>query len=50
MGIPLLRERGITPADDRGVLPVAVVDETLVEKYFADLDPIECRSRFPYRT
>jgi putative ABC transport system permease protein len=47
MGIPLLRGRGITPADDRGALPVAVVDETLVKKYFADLDPIGMQIRVP---
>jgi putative ABC transport system permease protein len=47
MGIPFLRGRGITPADDRGTLPVAVVDETLVKKYFADLDPIGMEIQVP---
>ena len=50
MGIPLLRGRGIAPADDRGALPVAVVDEPLVKKYFADLDPIGIQIQVPYRT
>jgi len=40
MGIPLLRGRGITTADDRGSVPVAVVDETIVKQYFAGMDPI----------
>jgi predicted permease len=47
MGIPLLRGRGITLADDHGTLPVAVVDETLVKKYFANLDPIGMQIQVP---
>lgn len=47
MGIPILRGRGITRADDRGALPVAVVDETLVKKYFTDRDPIGIEIQVP---
>ena len=46
MGIPLMRGRGITP-EDEGSLPVAVVDESLVKKYFANLDPIGMQIQVP---
>lgn len=47
MGIPLRRGRGITLADDRSALCVAVVDETLVKKHFANLDPIGTEIQVP---
>jgi putative ABC transport system permease protein len=46
MGIPLLRGRGITSKDE-GSVPVAVVDETLVKMYFANLDPIGMQIQVP---
>ncbi len=46
MGISLIRGRGIT-REDEGSLPVAVVDENLVKKYFANLDPIGMQIQVP---
>ena len=40
MSIPILRGRGFTLADDASNLPVAVVDETLAERYWPGEDPI----------
>ena len=40
MGIPLLRGRRFTPADDRSPQSVAVIDDALVKQYFGDMDPI----------
>jgi putative ABC transport system permease protein len=38
MGIPLLRGRDFTPADELG--RYVIVDETLVKKFFGNLDPL----------
>jgi len=43
MGIPIRRGRGITRADDEGVLPVAVVDEVFSELFWPNENPIEKR-------
>jgi putative ABC transport system permease protein len=40
MGIPLKRGRVFAASDDHGALPVAIIDETVVRKYFKGLDPI----------
>ena len=40
MSIPILRGRGFTMADDGSSPPVAVVDETLAERYWPGEDPI----------
>ena len=40
MSIPIIRGRGFTLADDASSPPVAVVDETLAERYWPDEDPI----------
>ena len=40
MGIPILRGRGFTRADDASSTSVAVVDETLAERYWPGEDPI----------
>jgi putative ABC transport system permease protein len=40
MGIPLLRGRRFTLADDHSPQSVAVVDDALVKQYFGALDPI----------
>ncbi|HLW75787.1 MAG TPA: ABC transporter permease [Bryobacteraceae bacterium] len=38
MGVPILRGRDFTPADETG--SYAIVDATLVKKFFGNLDPI----------
>ncbi len=40
MGIPLLRGRHFTEADRDGSLPVAIVDETLAERYWPGENPL----------
>jgi predicted permease len=40
MQIPLKRGRFITPQDAEHSTPVAVIDESFAQKYFADRDPI----------
>jgi predicted permease len=40
MGIPLLRGRFFTAADDSGSAPVVVIDSVLARTYFAGKDPI----------
>ena len=40
MSIPIIRGRGFTRADDASNTPVAVVDETLAERYWPGEDPI----------
>ena len=46
MSIPLIRGRGFTRADDASSPLVAVVDETLAERYWPNEDPIKSRSRW----
>jgi putative ABC transport system permease protein len=43
--IPILRGRGFSDADREGGQPVAVVTESLVQRYFPDTDPIGRRIR-----
>ncbi|HET9742697.1 MAG TPA: ABC transporter permease [Terriglobales bacterium] len=40
MGIPLLRGRNFTRADNEHSMPVALIDEKLARQYFGDKDPI----------
>ncbi|MCI0436431.1 MAG: ABC transporter permease [Gemmatimonadetes bacterium] len=40
LGVPIVRGRGITPADIASNAPVAVVNEALVDAYFPGEDPI----------
>jgi len=40
MGIPLLRGRSFTPADTLGSEQVAIIDNTMAEKYFPGKDPL----------
>jgi predicted permease len=46
MGIPLMRGRGFTDADRTGSVPVAVINDTMARKYWANEDPIGRRFRF----
>lgn len=47
MGIPILRGRAITDADSPTGLPVAVIDQTVAQKFFPTLDPIGQRISGP---
>jgi putative ABC transport system permease protein len=40
MGVPLLKGRYFTEQDSRDSLPVAIIDQTLAERYWPDTDPI----------
>jgi predicted permease len=40
MGIPILRGRGLEPADERAGARVAVINESLARRLFGDADPI----------
>jgi putative ABC transport system permease protein len=40
MGIPLLRGRCISSSDDLGAPPICDIDETVVKKFFPNLDPM----------
>lgn len=40
MSIPLRRGRLFTASDEQGAPPVAIIDETVAKKFFANLDPI----------
>jgi putative ABC transport system permease protein len=40
LGIPVLRGRGITPADGAEALPVVVLSESAAKRYFPDADPL----------
>jgi putative ABC transport system permease protein len=46
MGIPLVRGRGILPADGRHSSEIVVVDRVMARKYFAGRDPIGQRLIF----
>ncbi len=39
-GIPILKGRSFTEQDGAGGLPVAIVNETFVKKYLANVDPL----------
>jgi putative ABC transport system permease protein len=43
MGIPLRSGRAFTPADDERGAPVALVNETFVQRYFSGRNPIDGR-------
>ncbi|HEV7671776.1 MAG TPA: ABC transporter permease [Thermoanaerobaculia bacterium] len=40
MGIPLLRGRGFTEADEAGAPPVMLVSRSMAEKFWGDADPL----------
>jgi putative ABC transport system permease protein len=46
MGIPLIRGRDFTERDKEGAPPVAIIDERLARKVFANEDPLGKRIRF----
>jgi predicted permease len=54
LGIPILRGRGFTPADQTSSEPVAILDENLARRLFPTDDPLGRRMRSglsgPYRT
>ena len=43
LGIRMTRGRGFTEADRIGTVPVAIVNETFVKRYFPDVDPLTQR-------
>jgi predicted permease len=47
MRIPLLRGRGFSAADDRAAAPVAVISQSLAQRFFPGVDPIGRRIRQP---
>ncbi len=47
MGIPLLRGRDLLESDELGKPPAVVIDQTLVKKFFGDLDPIGMQINLP---
>ena len=49
MGIPLRQGRGIEPSDQQGTLPVAVVNETAVAKYWSGRTAVGGGIRYPWR-
>ncbi|HEU4389080.1 MAG TPA: ABC transporter permease [Blastocatellia bacterium] len=46
MRIPLVAGRFFTDSDDKGALPVAIIDETLARRFFPDEDPLGKHLRF----
>ena len=40
LGVPIIRGRQFTDGDDQGTPNVALVDEALAKRYFANLDPV----------
>jgi len=49
-GVPLLRGRGFGPSDREGAVPVAIIDETMAEKFWPGQDPIGKRVTFETTT
>jgi putative ABC transport system permease protein len=49
MGIPLIKGRSFTDRDTAGATPVAIVDESLVQKLFPRDEPIGKRIAFEFR-
>ena len=50
MGIPLLRGRGFSDADDAGSIPVAIIDETLARRFWPGESPVGKRIAFEFRS
>jgi len=44
LGIPILAGRGVTEADTKGAMVVAVVNETLAKRYLKGVSPVDTRS------
>jgi predicted permease len=47
MEIPILRGRDFAPSDELGSPPAAVIDETVVKKFFGNMDPIGMQVNLP---
>jgi hypothetical protein len=45
MGIPIVKGRGLTAADDRQTEPVTVINRTMAQRYWPNADPIDRRVR-----
>ena len=45
MGVPLLKGRGLTAADDRLAEPVTVINRTMADRYWPNASPIDRRVR-----
>ena len=50
LSIPVRGGRGFTDADREGALPVALVNESMVSKYFSGKDPVGSRLRVEWGT
>jgi putative ABC transport system permease protein len=48
LGIPVLQGRAFSEADRAGAVPVAIIDRSMAERYWADRDPVGGRIRFPW--
>jgi len=49
-GVPIIKGRAFFESDQDGSLPVAVINETLAEKYFPEVDPLGKRIQAPGET
>ena len=49
LGIPLRQGRSLDGSDREGTLPVALVNETAVRKYWAGRDPVGGEIRYPWK-
>ena len=49
MGVRVIRGRGFDTHDASGAVPVAIIDDTVVARLFADRDPIGERIAFEFR-
>jgi putative ABC transport system permease protein len=47
LGIPVLRGRGFTASDRRGLQPVVVINEEAARRFFPDREPLGQRVRLP---
>ncbi|OYV71810.1 MAG: hypothetical protein B7Z72_06150 [Gemmatimonadetes bacterium 21-71-4] len=50
LGIPLLRGRGFTSADDQQAPHVALINKTMADRYWPGADPIGTQVKYPWDT